>query len=832
MRVDRWCITLALLAGACSVPQAGRTGAVPGWALFDPPAPITHAIEDRGYDALHYRIEIELPHDRAEFRGAALIRLRATRPLRQVALDASDMSVLAITADARPTQFEHDRRTLLVDLGRELAAGQETTLRVQYRVVRPLGGMHFSLPSESGVADAPPHVFTQGEDLRARFWFPCFDAPHERATHELVATVPISWQALAAGRLLARTTDAAAGTATYSWSMEQEMPCYLFTLAAGPFVVIPERWDDVPVEHYVEPADLEAGRATFAHTVAVLDFLSDYTGFRYPFPKYAHVAVRDFPFGGMENVSATTVTRNSLQPASERPHGSWGLVAHEAAHQWFGDVVTCETWPHIWLNEGFATYFTNLYERHAFGEDAFLYGIGRTMDGYMDACRGDQLRALVKLDYRLPMDLFFDGTVYPGGASRLQLLRGILGEDTFRAGIRRYLERNAFQSVDTAAFASAMSEASGRDLSDWFALWVHAPGYPELDVSWSLDATGDARVELRQVQGAPGVPSVFNFPLEVRWSEDGATRVHRLEVDERSEAWTMDLGVGFEGFLEFDPQVWVPARWVVREEFSATLARARQAASARVRALACRDLAAAGGAEALVTLLEVARRDAVPALRAEAAQLAGPLLALADLPQAHAALAAESDLEVRAAWWRQLERFAGQPSVGEAMRRRIDERGAPQAERQSALRGLASQMVGADLRAFLGARARDAAESTGLRATAIALLAERLPDDGTLQLLLPLSWSGHVTEIRIAALRALRPWLAQAAPEDVGAMGVVDAYRNALRSLSASLRRAAAEGAGAHPRWFEAEIRDLMRREPDARIRRLIESDYAQPARR
>ena len=167
-------------------------------------------------------------------------------------------------------------------------------------------------------------------------------------------------------------------------------------------------------------------------------------------PKYAHVAVRDFPFGGMENVSATTVTRGAVRPAAEQAvQPTWGLVAHEAAHQWFGDVVTCATWPHIWLNEGFATYFTNLYQRHAEGEDAFLYGYGRTLDAYLDACRGERRRALVKHEYRLPMDLFFDGPIYPGGASRLQMLRGMLGESEFRAGIALYLKRNQYQSVTT-----------------------------------------------------------------------------------------------------------------------------------------------------------------------------------------------------------------------------------------------------------------------------------------------------------------------------------------------------------------------------------------------
>jgi aminopeptidase N len=794
--------------------------------LIEPATAERHPIEDRGYDALHYRLEIQIPGNRPAFTGLATIEMAATQTLREIVLDAADMFIRRVTLDGTEAAFEYGGGKLTVTPRREIAAGQEVTLRVAYDVDDPIAGLHFSLPGDSGVKNAMPQVFSQGEDVRAHYWFPCFDAPHERAAHDLIVTVPQTWEVIGAGRMTDRTINAAAGTATVTWSMPEAMPAYLFTLAAGPFARVEDRWQDVAITHYVEPGDVEAARASFARTADVLGFISEYTGFRYPFPKYAHVAVRDFPFGGMENVSATTLTRGTLQSASDNPEGSWGLVAHEAAHQWFGDVVTCASWPHIWLNEGFATYFTQLYQLHAFGEQAFLYGMGGTMDGYLAACSGRNLRALVKEEYRMPMDLFFDGTVYPGGASRLQLLRGVIGDEKFRAGINAYLKRNAYKSVTSAAFEAAMSEASGRDLSAWFQQWVMAPGYPKIEVSWRLGGDGDARVDLRQTQDAAGgVPQAFVFPLEIRWWEGGTVRVQRIEVDERNESFTLDLNQGFTGFLEFDPNVWVPATWTIVEEPAATMLRARQAGSARVRALACRDLAARGGESALDVLFEAAQKDVLPALRAEAARLAGGLVMEAEALQLHAAYQAERDQAVREAWWAQLSRFAALDFVAQEMSKKLADSRAPKGEREAALRGLAKALPAEEARQLLTQTLLNPQEAERLRVAAAGLLSEKLPDGQSRSTLLPLSWSGTETPLRAAALRALGPWLDLAEASDPAAMSVVDSYRKALGSPSAVMRRTAAEGAGRNPRWFQGEIDDLMRREPDTRIRRLLEGN-------
>ncbi len=818
-------MTLNKVTWLASVMLAASCVVGPPAAVVDPASDQRHTIEDRGFDALHYRIALRIPGDTARFSGAVDLILLAQRPLARVVLDAADMTILSAQANGEPAVFRHTGPRLVIELPEPIPAGRSATVHVEYKVENPLAGAHFSLPQDLGTTHVP-QVFTQGEDERARFWLPCVDSPHERATHEISLTVPLSWETIAAGAQTGRVTDPVASTATVTWKLDRPMPAYLFTFAAGPFVRIEDKWEGTPITHYVEPGDFGAARASFASTPDVLGFFSSYTGFRYPYSKYAHVAVRDFPFGGMENVSATTVTRGALHSAAEQAvQPTWGLVAHEAAHQWFGDLVTAASWPHIWLNEGFATYFTNLYQRHAEGEEAFLHGYGGTLDSYLNACRGKNLRALVKYEYRLPMDLFFDGTVYPGGASRLHLLRGILGEEKFRAGLKLYLERNAFQSVTSDAFEAAMSEAGGRDLHAWFAEWVHAPGYPEVEITWQVDAQGDAVVKLRQTQStSAGVPAVFDFPLEVRWQEGSATRAQQLVVDEREESWTLDLGADFTGFLEFDPEAWVPARWKLLEAGSAARARAVHASSARIRSLACRELAASGDPAAIGVLWEVALRDALPALRVEAVGLLAPFLVTDDAARLITLWRGEQSVSVRSAWWRALGRFGAEAPVNDLMIRVLYDTSALVQDRAVALRSLAAAADPHGRRSMLNSHVFDKSLPEALQLAAIAQLAVDFPDGTTRSFLLPLTYSGTAeTPWRAAALRALVHWLAEDPEKDPAVASVVYSYKKALLSSSAVLRRAAAEGAGKYPQHFGPEIRELMRREPDARIRRVLE---------
>lgn len=811
-------------------------------AVLDPPVATAQEIPDRGYDVLSYGLDLKVHPERAGLEGYTRITLRTTRALDTLVFDAADMEILSVQSELSSRfleAFEYDRRELTVPVPYGLEEGETMVVGVRYTTA-PLAGMHFSMPADNGL-DHPPHVFTQGEAERARFWFPCNDHPSDRATHTLRATVPRTWMTVAAGEWMDRELQDGGLEAVDTWVLDEEMPPYLFTFVAGPLLKLEDHWEDVSLWYVGEPADVDKLEASFGETPEVLGFLSDYTGFRYPFQKYAQVAVRDFPFGGMENVTATTVTRNALHPHHyQEGNPTWGLVAHEAAHQWFGDIISCEDWPHAWLNEGFASYFTLLYGRHRDGEEVFQASMGQTLDGYLRACRGDRLRALVKHEYRLPFDLFFDGTIYPGGAARLNLFRGILGEEVFREAVKIYLHGNAYRSVHSDAFRQALETASGRDLKSLYDQWVYQPGYPELDISWTRRGR-ELQVHVMQMQSiTEGVPSAFEFPLDVRWYEDGNWRETRLQVDQEDQIFHIETGATFDGWLEFDPHVYVPASFLIHERAAATRARALHAWSSRARLLAMRDLADYRDKESLEVLWHAARTDTIALVRREAiASLRklkpGPA---SEITQLRSAFNAERDDRTRAAWWSWIAASAEVDPIIEALlRETLEDSNALTGLRVTAFRALGKPLDPAPRLAFASQwLQRDEGEGQRLRLAALDMLAKTPGAETESSLavqvramLLPYSWKGHSTPVRSAALRHLAPWLegldvtqdpSKRSGQD---RALLETYRKALLSFSSPLRRAAASAIVGHHDLFADEIHTLQQRDPDPGLRRSLE---------
>ncbi len=790
------------------------------------------ALIDRGYDALHYDLDLSVEPEHHLLRGVMRMTFRVNRTLRKVELDAVEMEIertsLEVLDPADPSssrpfgggRHHSDGQVLEVFADPPLAAGTTARVEVAYRTT-PSAGLYFELPADRG-RPGKPHVYTQGECEDARRWFPCNDQPFDRAGHSLTATVPMSWSTVAAGHRDLRTVDRAKGTATESWSLSRDLPTYLFTFAAGPFVHLEDSWDGIPIEYVVEWSDAGAARASLAATPDVLRFFSEYTGFRYPFSKYATVAVRDFPYGGMENVSATTITRQALQPETlleEFP--AWGLVAHEAAHQWFGDVVTCRSWPHAWLNEGFATYFSLLYQRETEGEAAFLYAMGQTIDSYLDACRGPNLRAVVKEEYRYPMDLFFDGTIYPGGAARLQLLRGWLGEKVFRKGIGLHLQEHAWKSVTTGDFRRSMEEASGKDLQSFFQAWLYRKGYPEVEVSWSVDPRRQLVVDVRQTQDVSrGVPAAFPFPLDLRWRSGSEEHAARFWVSKREQTFSAPAGSGEVPFLEVDPAAILPARLRQIEPLEATLARLSGSESSRVRALAIRAVASGRSREVREALWKAAETDPAAPVRAEAVQALRAGLQAAGLPRALEAWRKEPSVAGKNAWLQSLARFAGTSQVDGILAGLLADPAASPGARVIALRAQAARASDRALWDLLEPWTEVDSPGDMLRAAALEVLARRLPDLQTRALLLRRAAKGNRMTTRQTAVRLLEGFLAADAPDGPAVRGV----RAALASPFDPLRRAACEVAGRNPGIFAADIRRLLRHEPDPRSRRALEA--------
>jgi aminopeptidase N len=394
-------------------------------------------------------------------------------------------------------------------------------LRVDYRVEEPKEGLHFFGPT-AAEPDAPRIVWSQGEPISNRYWFPCVDSPDERQTTEIVVTVPEGFEAISNGKLLARKPSPDGKSVTYDWRQDKPHPSYLVTLVIGQFDVVREDWDKVPVLYYVPRGKKDQVATTFARTREMLSFFSKRFGIHYPWDKYAQVVAYRFG-GGMENTSATTMGDILQDQRSILDRDSDSIISHELAHQWWGDLVTCRDWAHVWLNEGFASYAEALWDEHRHGRDAYDYNMFQKAAG---AISGGKTRPVVDRRYSTPWSMF-DSRAYPKGAWVLHMLRSRVGEDDFFKAVQQYGSGHRLQSAETADFRRTMERVTGRNLERFFYDWTERPGNPALDVTTEFaPATHQARVVVKQTQA--GEP--FHFPLTMRFTCAGDSK-SALEQD-------------------------------------------------------------------------------------------------------------------------------------------------------------------------------------------------------------------------------------------------------------------------------------------------------------
>ncbi|MDP6956736.1 MAG: M1 family metallopeptidase, partial [Planctomycetota bacterium] len=522
--------SLALLTACQVLPAPSPTARFGGRATVHNPR-----LSD--FDVEHYSIELALDPRARSFAARCTVRLHASIDgLESVALDLAGLEVNAVHDGAlRELSYEHSGGQLDIALAQPLAQGDFIELAVDYAGL-PQKGLWFAGEREG----AATHVFTQGECEDSHWWFPCWDFPSDRATSEVRVTMPAHWTSVAAGELIDSTKTEV--TRTDHWRMPTPHPAYLTTLVAGEFVVQEGEWDGIPLLFLAAEEDQHLMEAAFAETDEALAFLSEVTGKRYPYSKYSQACVDNFPFGGMENISATTLTSNVLtDERGRRDRAATGLVVHEAAHQWFGDLMTCRDWSHIWLNEGFATYMTLLYFERTRGVDEYRARLRQAQQAYMAGDQGANRRPTVHNIYRDPMDLFFGGHAYPGGAARLHLLREVMGDEAFFAGIRRYVGDNIGRSVTTADLRRALEQSSGQDLGEFFDQWFHSQGYPEMSVRWEWDGRNrQVALCVEQTQEAgDGTPRVFKVPVDVEVRTASGVSNHRLQLDRRRHRFVL-----------------------------------------------------------------------------------------------------------------------------------------------------------------------------------------------------------------------------------------------------------------------------------------------------
>jgi aminopeptidase N len=495
-----------------------------------------HHTPDRKVSIRHLKLDLRFDYERRHVEGVATFTILPINDgLTHFELDIAEMAIKGVLLSSaagdplkspdqtngpisRRLEFETRPEKLEIELDRTYARGETLTIEVEYSC-SPRKGLFFVEPDEA-YPNKPRQIWSQGENEDAHWWFPCHDVTNQKMTTEMIATVKSNFFALSNGELVSVNENN--GARTYHWRQSQPHPAYLVTIVIGEYETLDDDFQELPITYYVYKDRVREGRRLFDATPRMIEFFGEKFGYAYPYPKYAQILVDDFLFGAMENTSASTFTDRCLLDDSATIDLSYDdIVAHELAHQWWGDLVTCKDWSHIWLNESFATYSEYLWREHSRGRDEARFALFQDFLTYLREDRTSHRRPIVFNRYRFSEDVM-DRHAYEKGACVLDMLRWELGDDAFFRTLARYLNKHAFENAETNDFKVAIEEATGRNLHWFFDQWLYGPGYPELEVScdWRREQNM-LRISVKQVQESDDGARVFRFSVEVEIATAG-----------------------------------------------------------------------------------------------------------------------------------------------------------------------------------------------------------------------------------------------------------------------------------------------------------------------
>ena len=607
--------------------ECGRRGM--GWGLgarepFALPGTRRRYAPDRSVDVRHTCIDLTLDPEVTHIEGSVTHHISALQEETGVILlHADELTIDEVTnGDGDALQWQHDGESLTITPGKPLHVGDEYDVTIRYHGT-PRRGIYFIHP-DAGYPDKRHEAWTQGQDEDAKYWFPCFDHPSEKASTELIARVPEGYTALSNGALLSSETKD--GTTVWHWKQQLPHSAYLVTLAVGRFEEVMLEDGPVPMAAYVPEGTREDAIRAFGKTPAMVRHFSERFGIEYPYEKYAQVVVQDFIFGGMENTTATTMIDIILfDERAALDFDMDDLVAHELAHQWWGDLLTCREWSHGWLNEGFATWSEVLWKEHDKGLDEADYDRLLMMRRYFQEDSGEYRRPIVDRRYEEPIDLF-DRHLYEKGGLVLHMLRHELGEAAYWRAVHTYAAHNRGRTVVTEDLRRAIEDATGRNLDGFLDQWVYHAGHPQLAVSWSHDEdTQMVAVNVKQTQAKGGeTVDVFELSADVRIVTNGDAKTHKVRMKERDETFALPCG-GKPSAVQFDPHHDLLADVKLEQKPDASRATLASDAPIRARILAAHALSKDPSADNITALSTALGADGFWGLRAEAASALGAM---------------------------------------------------------------------------------------------------------------------------------------------------------------------------------------------------------------
>lgn len=506
-------------------------------------------------DLVHTKLAVKFDYKKCYLYGKEWVTLKPHfYPTDTLSLDAKgmDINTIAIVKDGKnmPLKFTYDSVTVAIQLDKQYKNNEAYTIYINYTAkpnelkikgsaaISDAKGLYFINP-DSTEKDKPVQIWTQGETEGSSAWFPTIDKPEQKTTDEISMTVPSKYVTLSNGRLASQKLNGD-GTRTDTWKMELPHSPYLFMMAVGNFKIYHDKWRDKEVNYYLEPKYAPYAKQIFGMTPELIEFYSKTLGIDFPWNKYSQIVVRDYVSGAMENTSATLhgdyVQETPRELLDANYNDGRSTIAHELFHQWFGDLVTCESWSNLTVNESFADFSEMLWAEHKYGKDEADAHSYMAMQNYFLA-DGAEKKNLVRFNYVDKEDLF-DVVTYQKGGRILNMLRNYLGYDAFYKGLNIYLKTNAFKNGEAQQLRLALEEASGLDLNWFFNEWYYGAGHPILNISYNWDDTKKVEsVYIQQTQDG----QTFKLPMAIDIYLGGKKERYKVWLNNRTDTLTFNL---------------------------------------------------------------------------------------------------------------------------------------------------------------------------------------------------------------------------------------------------------------------------------------------------
>jgi aminopeptidase N len=545
---------------------------------------VYHAAETQLNDIIHTDLAVRFDWANRHLIGEAdLIISPYFYATNELVLDAKGFDIHQVDMDGNPLRYDYDGRELHITLDREYTRHEQYNIHIAYTAkpdelnekgssaISQAKGLYFINPD--GRPGKPQQIWTQGETEASSCWFPTIDTPNERMTQNIAITVQDRFTTLSNG-ILVKSEERENGMRTDYWEQKFGHVPYLAMMAIGEFNITTDKWRDLAVDYYLEDEFHPNAKKIFGRTPKMMGHFSKVLGVDYPWEKYAQVVVRDFVSGAMENT--TGVIHGEFVQMDNRElldRHEEDIIAHELFHHWFGNLVTCESWANLPLNESFATYGEYIWREEGFGRMAADKHLDADLRNYLNESKRKQVD-MIRFDYEDKEDMF-DSHSYAKGGRILHMLRNYLGDEAFYLGLQKYLEDNAFTAVEMHELRLAMEDVCGEDLNWFFNQWFFASGHPILVIEYNyIDSSQTQEITIEQIQDLSTTP-LYRLPMSVDLYVRGKVERHEIDMTEKKQVFSLpcshqptNVVVDAEHMLLAEIYDEKPSKWWVEQQLA------------------------------------------------------------------------------------------------------------------------------------------------------------------------------------------------------------------------------------------------------------------------